>query len=153
MLEVPIDKILSITDARNSFNKIVEDVENDSDGIYILTKGGSPVVALINIMYLENLSGDKVSTKEVKPMQTEGQPQPENPPVPSSQPPTSPLPGGGSMPTPGESGSTPPSPTPLPNEPSLPSTGEGELPTPAEGPSPTPSGGTPSPAGEQPWNR
>lgn len=61
MLEVPIDRIMSVTDARNNFNKIVEDVENGE--MYVLTKGGSPSVALISIQELEKLTGNKISEK------------------------------------------------------------------------------------------
>ena len=65
-LEFPIGKIMSVTDARNNFNKIVEEVEEDPEGKYLLTKGGSPSVVMVNANYLEKLTGEKTVTIEVK---------------------------------------------------------------------------------------
>lgn len=58
-LEFPIDKIMSVTDARNNFSKIVEEIEGDPEGKYLLTKGGTPSVVIINVDHLEKLIGEK----------------------------------------------------------------------------------------------
>jgi prevent-host-death family protein len=63
-LEFPIDKIMSVTDARNNFNKIVEEVEKDPEGKYLLTKGGNPSVVIINADHLEKLIGEKPTTTQ-----------------------------------------------------------------------------------------
>jgi hypothetical protein len=64
-LEFPLDKIKSVTEARNSFNSIVEKIENDPQGKFLLTKGGKPSVVLVNAEYLEKLIGEKpVSSQE-----------------------------------------------------------------------------------------
>jgi len=63
-LEFPIDKIMSVTDARNNFNKIVEEVEGNPEGKYLLTKGGNPSVVIINADHLEKLIGEKPKTQQ-----------------------------------------------------------------------------------------
>lgn len=55
MINVPIDRIVPLTDARDNFSRIVADIENQKDGMYVLTKGGKPAIALININYLSEL--------------------------------------------------------------------------------------------------
>jgi len=73
-LEFSIDKIMSVTDARNNFNKIVEEVEKDPQGRYLLTKGGNPSVVVVNVDYLEKLTdGESVKAPPEKP---EEQPKP-----------------------------------------------------------------------------
>jgi|GEM_PF-5531637 len=73
-LEFPIDKIMSVTDARNNFNKIVEEVEKDPQGRYLLTKGGNPSVVVVNVDYLEKLiGGEPIKAPPEKP---EEQPKP-----------------------------------------------------------------------------
>jgi hypothetical protein len=53
-LEFPLDKI-----------KIVENIEKDPQGKFLLTKGGKPSVVLVNAGYLEKLIGEKpVSVEE-----------------------------------------------------------------------------------------
>ena len=41
VLEVDIDKLLPVTEARDNFNKIIDEVEG-SDLMYVLTKNGKP---------------------------------------------------------------------------------------------------------------
>lgn len=55
MISVPIDRIVPLTDARDNFSRLVADVETITDGLYVLTKGGKPAIALINIKYLEEI--------------------------------------------------------------------------------------------------
>jgi hypothetical protein len=62
MINVPIDRIVPLTDARDNFSKIITDIETQSDGMYVLTKGGKPSIALINISYLASLIGDQNNT-------------------------------------------------------------------------------------------
>ena len=47
MINVPIDRIVPLTDARDNFSRIVADIESQKDGMYVLTKGGKPSIALI----------------------------------------------------------------------------------------------------------
>lgn len=56
MLEVDIDKILPVTEARDSFNKIVDEVEG-TDHVYVLTKNGKPAAVVVGVNHLEKLTG------------------------------------------------------------------------------------------------
>lgn len=56
MLEVDIDKILPVTEARDSFNKIVDEVEG-TDHMYVLTKNGKPAAVVVGVNHLEKLTG------------------------------------------------------------------------------------------------
>lgn len=56
MLEVKIDKIVPVTDARDSFNKIIDEVEG-TDELYVLTKNGKPVAVMVGVHHLEKLTG------------------------------------------------------------------------------------------------
>lgn len=66
MISVPIDRIVPLTDARDNFSRLVADVESAKDGLYVLTKGGKPSIALVNIKFLEELMGSKPSSVEEK---------------------------------------------------------------------------------------
>ena len=56
MLEVDIDKILPVTEARDNFNKIVDEVEG-TDHMYVLTKNGKPSAVVVGVNHLEKLTG------------------------------------------------------------------------------------------------
>lgn len=56
MLEVDIDKILPLTEARDNFNKIIDDVEG-TDHMYVLTKNGKPSAVIVGVNHLEKLTG------------------------------------------------------------------------------------------------
>lgn len=58
MLEVKIENIIPVTEARDSFNQLVDKVEN-SDEMYVLTKNGKPAVIIVGIKHLEKLTGEK----------------------------------------------------------------------------------------------
>lgn len=58
MINVPIDRIVPLTDARDNFSRLVADLENQPEGMYVLTKGGKPAIALININFLAKVMGD-----------------------------------------------------------------------------------------------
>lgn len=61
MINVPIDKIVPLTTARDTLSKIVAEVETNTP-MYVLTKGGKPSVAVVNIDYLEKaLNGHLVT--------------------------------------------------------------------------------------------
>lgn len=62
MLSVELDKIIPLTEARDSLSKIIAEVENNEE-MYVLTKGGKPSVAIVSIPYLETLTGEKVEDK------------------------------------------------------------------------------------------
>ncbi len=55
-LEVPIDKIVPLTEARDQFSKIVADLEQGTP-LYILTKNGKPAVAIVAIDHINQLRG------------------------------------------------------------------------------------------------
>ena len=56
MLEVDIEKIIPITEARDSFNQIIEGVEA-SDDMYVVTKNGKPSAIIVGVHHLEKLTG------------------------------------------------------------------------------------------------
>ena len=56
MLEVKIEKILPITEARDSFNKLIDEVEG-TDELYVFTKNGKPAAVLVGVHHLEKLTG------------------------------------------------------------------------------------------------
>lgn len=65
MLQVPIDKILPVTEARANISKLVDDVEKGD--IYVLTRGGKPAVCLVSIEYIKKLTENaKTSFTEEK---------------------------------------------------------------------------------------
>ncbi|MDO9593079.1 MAG: type II toxin-antitoxin system Phd/YefM family antitoxin [Erysipelotrichaceae bacterium] len=56
MLEVDIDKILPVTEARDNFNKIIDEV-GGTDHMYVLTKNGKPSAVVVGVNHLEKLTG------------------------------------------------------------------------------------------------
>jgi len=56
MLEVKIEKILPVTEARDSFNKLIDEVEG-TDELYVLTKNGKPAAVIVGVHHLEKLTG------------------------------------------------------------------------------------------------
>lgn len=64
MINVPIDKIIPLTTARDTLSKIVAEVET-STPMYVLTKGGKPSVAVVNIDYLEKALNGQLMTETV----------------------------------------------------------------------------------------
>lgn len=56
MLEVDIDKILPVTEARDNFNKIIDEVEG-TEAMYVLTKNGKPSAVIVGVNHLEKLTG------------------------------------------------------------------------------------------------
>ncbi|MFA7244303.1 MAG: type II toxin-antitoxin system prevent-host-death family antitoxin [Patescibacteria group bacterium] len=56
MLQVDIEKIIPVTEARDMFNKIVDEVEG-TDNMYVLTKNGKPSAVLVGVNHLEKLTG------------------------------------------------------------------------------------------------
>lgn len=57
MLSVDIEKIIPVTEARDMFNKIIDEVEG-SDDLYVLTKNGKPAAVVVGINHLEKLTGE-----------------------------------------------------------------------------------------------
>lgn len=53
MLKVAVDRIVSVTDARSRLSELVDEAK--SDEFWVLTKGGKPRVALIDVAYLDDL--------------------------------------------------------------------------------------------------
>ncbi len=57
MLQVNIEKIIPVTEARDMFNKIVDEVEG-TDELYVLTKNGKPAAVVVGVNHLEKLTGE-----------------------------------------------------------------------------------------------
>ena len=53
-LKVSLENIIPLTYARDHFSSIVAEVQRDK--LYILTKGGKPAIALIDVRYLEQIT-------------------------------------------------------------------------------------------------
>lgn len=63
-LKVSLENIIPLTEARDHFSQIVADVQKDK--LYILTKGGKPAVAVIDVKYLEGITGGSVNTISIE---------------------------------------------------------------------------------------
>lgn len=63
-LKVSLENIIPLTEARDHFSQIVAEVQKDK--LYVLTKGGKPAVAIIDVKYLETISGGHVNTNIVR---------------------------------------------------------------------------------------
>lgn len=58
MLEVNIEKIVPVTEARDSLNKIIDEV-SAGDELYVLTVNGKPSAVVVGVHHLEKLTGTK----------------------------------------------------------------------------------------------
>lgn len=63
-LKVSLENIIPLTEARDHFSQIVAEVQKDK--LYVLTKGGKPAVAIIDVKYLETISGGEVQEKQIE---------------------------------------------------------------------------------------
>jgi prevent-host-death family protein len=63
-LKVSLHNIIPLTEARDHFSQIVNEVQRDK--LYVLTKGGKPVVAIIDVKYLETVSGGSINAGQVE---------------------------------------------------------------------------------------
>lgn len=63
MLQVPIDKILPVTEARANISKLVDDVEKGN--VYVLTRGGKPAVVVASVKYIAKLTGNSTAASSV----------------------------------------------------------------------------------------
>lgn len=63
MISVQIDKIIPLAEAKEDFETIISDVseEGNQNNLYILTRDGKPAVAIVNINYLSELTGDDIA--------------------------------------------------------------------------------------------
>ncbi|MCL5795136.1 MAG: type II toxin-antitoxin system prevent-host-death family antitoxin [Patescibacteria group bacterium] len=66
MLKVEVDKILPVTEARAKIALVVDEVAKGN--IYVLTRGGKPIVAVAPIKYFNNIKTEemKAVSKESK---------------------------------------------------------------------------------------
>jgi len=109
-LKVSLENILPLTYARDHFSQIVSEVQKDK--LYILTKGGKPAVAIIDVKYLEDISGGHVQQKDINeeikkdPEKVGLPPMIEHPSTPLGTSPSTPLPRADS----GQVGTSPPKP-------------------------------------------
>lgn len=60
MIHADLDKILPEPDALEQITQIFHEVENYKE-LYVITKGGRPALAVINVDYLEELTGKPVA--------------------------------------------------------------------------------------------
>lgn len=117
-LRVSLDNIIPLTEARDHFSQIVSEVQKDK--LYVLTKGGKPAVAIIDVKYLEQLTGGEIKeehvVEEIKkdpekvglPEMIEHKPAPPLPPPPPPMPPEPITPPAPSIPPPHQPLHTPP---------------------------------------------
>lgn len=56
-MQVNIEKILPVTEARDRFNQIVDEVEG-TDELYVMTKNGKPSAVIVGVNHLEKLTGE-----------------------------------------------------------------------------------------------
>lgn len=63
-LKVSLENIIPLTEARDHFSQIVNEVQKDK--LYILTKGGKPAVAIVDVKYLEQITSGNVNTSHVE---------------------------------------------------------------------------------------
>ena len=145
-MQVDIEKIIPVTEARDNFNKIVDEVEG-TDHVYVLTKNGKPSAVIVGVNHLEKLTGDThdaisqkveesntVDTTEIKkPFVAENDvvatpsdepvPAPDTIPAPTAPPPTV---------APDQTPATPPASTPAVEDPfAMPATPPKDKPAPA----------------------
>lgn len=78
MLEVQIENIIPVTEARDKFNQLVDQVESGDD-MFVMTKNGKPAAILVGVHHMEKLTG--VSHEELTKETTES---PSEPPVDNS---------------------------------------------------------------------
>jgi len=84
-MQVDIEKIIPVTEARDKFNKVVDEVEG-SDHIYVFTKNGKPASVMVGVNHLEKLTGETHGDIEAKIAEAPG---PD--PAPSATPDTAPT--------------------------------------------------------------
>jgi len=53
MMKVAVNRIVSVTEARTRLSELVD--EASADAFWVLTKGGKPRVALVDVAYLDEL--------------------------------------------------------------------------------------------------
>jgi len=63
-LKVSLENIIPLTEARDHFSQIVAEVQQDK--LYVLTKGGKPAVAIIDVKYLEALTGGEIREEHIE---------------------------------------------------------------------------------------
>jgi len=63
-LRVSLENIIPLTYARDHFSQIVAEVQKDK--LFVLTKGGKPAVAIIDVRYLESVTGGQIQKADIK---------------------------------------------------------------------------------------
>jgi len=63
-LKVSLENIIPLTEARDHFSQIVAEVQKDK--LYVLTKGGKPAVAIIDVKYLETMTGGEIKEEHIE---------------------------------------------------------------------------------------
>lgn len=62
-LKVSLENIIPLTEARDHFSQIVNEVQKDK--LYVLTKGGKPAVAIVDVKYLEQITNGNANRDNV----------------------------------------------------------------------------------------
>lgn len=142
-LKVSLENIIPLTEARDHFSQIVNEVQKDK--LYVLTKGGKPAVAIVDVKYLEHITGGEAKVEQVR---EEIKKAPEKVGLP-------PMIQHNTTPTPPPATPKPPSPpTSTPQQPKPVSFPQNNQPKPAPAgfaaPQPTPPAPTPTPAPPKP---
>lgn len=157
-LKVSLENIIPLTEARDHFSQIVNEVQKDK--LYVLTKGGKPAVAIIDVKYLERITGGEIREEHIEkeiakapekvglpPMvehvATMPPPPPPPKPIPASPIPPKPIP----PPSPPPNPTPPPVPKPVP-KPNIPPPPTPKVAVPANLPNKLPSGPLKTPSGE-----
>lgn len=63
-LKVSLENIIPLTYARDHFSQIVAEVQKDK--LFVLTKGGKPAVAIMDVKYLESITGGQIQKADIK---------------------------------------------------------------------------------------
>ena len=155
-LKVSLENIIPLTEARDHFSQIVNEVQKDK--LYVLTKGGKPAVAIIDVKYLERITGGEIREENIEKEIAKAPEKVGLPPIvehvttmPPPPPPPKPIPASPIPPKP----TPPPSPPPRPPVQDLPDNAEsrqagtgvagGPNPTPPPVPKPEPKPNIPPP--------
>ncbi|MEI8143311.1 MAG: type II toxin-antitoxin system prevent-host-death family antitoxin [Candidatus Berkelbacteria bacterium] len=67
MLQVKIEKIVPVTDARDNFNKIIDEVDA-TDELYVITKNGKPSAIVVGVHHLDKLTGGNKVAETIEPI-------------------------------------------------------------------------------------
>src|ERR1700730_14625926 len=85
-LMFPADKVRADSEAEANIAQIVNDVAENPEGRFLITKNGDPSVVIVNVNYIENLLGDSVLSPNQPPSNSQLPPPPPSAPLQSPPP-------------------------------------------------------------------